>query len=65
MAAAGQSRSKPFSNKAIMGVVGMMTFGTGTMISSKLMLDTSAEGACMPGPVPLAPRPSCLGSVLF
>lgn len=31
-----------YSKKAIIGIVGMLIFGTGTMISSKLMLDTSA-----------------------
>jgi len=30
-----------YSTKAILGIVGMLTFGTGTMIASKLMLDTS------------------------
>lgn len=34
--------SNKYSTKAIIGIVGMLTFGTGTMIASKLMLDTSA-----------------------
>lgn len=31
-----------YSKKAIIGIVGMLVFGTGTMISSKLMMDCSA-----------------------
>ncbi|GIQ89668.1 hypothetical protein KIPB_012200, partial [Kipferlia bialata] len=31
-----------YTRKAIMGICGMLTFGTGTMISSKIMLDTRA-----------------------
>ncbi|KAG9390910.1 Solute carrier family 25 member F6-like [Carpediemonas membranifera] len=33
-----------FPKSAILGVAGMLTFGTGTMISAKLMLDMSAKG---------------------
>ncbi|GKT36211.1 hypothetical protein ADUPG1_009219 [Aduncisulcus paluster] len=31
-----------YSTKAILGVTGMLTFGTGTMVSSKIMLDMSS-----------------------
>ena len=31
-----------YSKKAIIGIIGMLIFGTGTMISSKLMFDTTA-----------------------
>lgn len=31
-----------YSKAAIIGIIGMLIFGTGTMISSKLMLDTTA-----------------------
>ncbi|EES99990.1 Hypothetical protein GSB_22291 [Giardia duodenalis] len=35
-------KKEKYSVKAIIGIVGMLVFGTGTMVSSKLMLDTSA-----------------------
>ncbi|KAH0575257.1 EamA-like transporter family protein [Spironucleus salmonicida] len=34
--------SGKYSKKALFGILGMLIFGTGTMISSKLMLDSSA-----------------------
>eukprot|EP00768_Dysnectes_brevis_P006028 gnl/Dysnectes_brevis/45_a56_11038.p1 GENE.gnl/Dysnectes_brevis/45_a56_11038~~gnl/Dysnectes_brevis/45_a56_11038.p1 ORF type:complete len:423 (+),score=119.08 gnl/Dysnectes_brevis/45_a56_11038:40-1308(+) len=37
-----KGEKKGYSRAAIMGIIGMLTFGTGTMISSKLMLDMSA-----------------------
>ncbi|CAL6006840.1 EamA-like_transporter family protein [Hexamita inflata] len=36
------NQSGKYSKKAIIGILGMLIFGTGTMISAKLMLDTSA-----------------------
>ena len=38
--AGGQSGK--YSTAAILGICGMLIFGTGTMIASKMMLDTSA-----------------------
>lgn len=31
-----------YSKKAIIGIIGMLVFGTGTMVSAKLMLDCTA-----------------------